>query len=282
MQCTLPLTVSVDAVPRLHHHRHEAEAKSLSSSSTFKATTLSPLQAICDLTAAVIAASVLSIPVTIFDTSIIEGIAGGGRAPSLSQRLWRKVRLMRHGVLRGYPHMVAVYTSTYAVANWTQSYYDVTTGQSPGVMKALTTTAINAPACMWKDAHYARMFGSGAAPARPFPVLSLFLFLVRDLLSMYFSFSLPTVVAQAIPSISPNVATVLCPVTSQLVISVIHIYAFDVYNRPSAPAASRALVIRQRYQETVGVRMCRVLVAYGMGSLLNTHVRADLHTRAFL
>ena len=73
--------------------------------------------------------------------------------------------------------------------------------------------------------------------------------------------------------------TLGCPMIIQLFTTVMHIHAFDVYNRPEAVGwASRVEVVRNKYVPSVSQRMARVLAAYGCGNLLNVYLRDSLHS----
>ena len=88
-----------------------------------------------------------------------------------------------------------VYTSTYTSANFTDTLC-AAYGISPVFPKLFATTLANMSTSIFKDREYTRMFGVIAKS--PFPPLSYACFFVRDVITMGFCFSLPSIVAKEI------------------------------------------------------------------------------------
>ncbi len=148
--------------------------------------------------------------------------------------------------------------------------------------------------CVYKDSRFARMFGgAGAAAATSsssaavgvVPKLSYALFAVRDSLTIFASFNLPTIIAPKLVDLPPavksrfsrlvgteaartNTAQFVTPAAIQLVSTPIHLLGLDLYNRQAR------LAFRDRYARVLrdwGVsalaRMGRIIVRYFLFSL---------------
>eukprot|EP00760_Papus_ankaliazontas_P032344 PhM_4_TR5762/c1_g1_i1/m.72462 len=254
---------------------------------------LGPLQLVADLASAFATGIAVSVPVTMIDTSIIESLKPGCPTTATSLAVeklkWGFSNWFRIWQLKGYGVMCVVYVNTYVVANLTQTYYD-SRQQDAGITKAIATGCANIPLTAWKDARYAPIFG--IAQAKGFPMLTLVLFLVRDFLTMVFSFTLPKRLTTYLNDRFPGtfslnqmyvLTTLGCPMSVQLFSSFLHIYAFDYYNRPPPQTpmlhASRWETITSKYTQAAGQRCARILTAYGAGNLLNSRIRTNLQKR---
>eukprot|EP00759_Apiculatamorpha_spiralis_P004036 PhF_6_TR12282/c0_g1_i1/m.19493 len=248
---------------------------------------------LADTASACITAGIMvSVPVTIIDTSIIEGLRPDNKAAATTlitdKVKWVGKNFYRFWRLKGFYQMFVVYSGTYMVANWCQSFFDLKKSE-PGVYKALATTCVNAPLTTWKDYCYAPMFGT-PSNNRAFPVISLILFFVRDLLTMYFSFTMPKVLKNYFEgTIDPKLmyygGSIGCPLFIQIFSTVMHIYAFDLYNRPSpneqgetVKGSERVALLKKKYPTALFQRWGRIFVAYGCGTMVNTEVRFRLHS----
>lgn len=124
----------------------------------------------------------------------------------------------------------------------------------------------------------------GTRPPAGLPAASWALFFARDIFTIGAGFVLPEYVAaelhrrrlvDGLPA-ATKVATLLSPVTAQLVLTPVHLLALDIYNHAERDAGARARRIGGAYASLTGTRMARVLFAYGAGGIVNTAVRERL------
>ena len=125
-----------------------------------------------------------------------------------------------------------------------------------------------------KDKAFAQHFG--VINAKSFPLISLSLFFMRDLITIGASFSYPPVLARWMQdkySFSEHGSKILaqlaCPVMVQLLVTPLHLLGLDLYNREGEGLWSRTRKVTSQYPKIVGMRMLRFLPAYGIGGVLN-------------
>jgi hypothetical protein len=174
--------------------------------------------------------------------------------------------------------ITVVYSGTYVAANLTQLACELrgTPWQLP---KFIATSSANIGLSMAKDRAFAKLYGKLGTPARPFPILALGLFAVRDSMTVFASFNLPPVISPIIESfgVSRTIARsgvqLVTPVAMQLFCVPFHLYALDLYNQPNADFSSRLGFLRREYTKTVFARWARILPAYGIGGVINTELQ---------
>ncbi|MCJ1284576.1 hypothetical protein MMC26_003909 [Xylographa opegraphella] len=110
-----------------------------------------------------------------------------------------------------------LYFGTYTTANLTDTITSTITALpastvSAGPAKFLATTATNMSLCLYKDAQFARMFGSHSSTStlkKVVPKTALALFALRDSLTVFASFNVPPLLAPVLGS--QNAAQFLAP-----------------------------------------------------------------------
>eukprot|EP00842_Homolaphlyctis_polyrhiza_P000974 jgi/Hompol1/1878/HPOL_004979-RA len=144
-----------------------------------------------------------------------------------------------------------VYSGTYIVANSIQAICDRRSipWQIP---KFIGSSVANVSLSVAKDLYFTRAFGTG--PARPVPFGSYSLYTVRDSLTIFASFNLPTLLAAQLrsntklsQSSADTISQLVAPCAIQLVSTPLHLYGMDLYNRPSANTNDRAVFIKKEY-----------------------------------
>lgn len=202
-----------------------------------------------------------------------------------------------------------------------QSYSTVT----PGPAKFITTTAVNMAICVYKDARFAKIFGASPPPAQlatrsqshlqnraystasiphtalraptpaqpiaapTIPKVSYSLFCLRDSVTIFASFNVPTLIAPSIPdfiastpSMKAATAQFACPALMQFFSTPMHLLGLDLYNRQppgGLPWADRVARIRRDYISSSFARMGKIVPAYGVGGVVNVRMRATLMER---
>lgn len=159
-----------------------------------------------------------------------------------------------------------------------------------------STFLVNVPLGVWKDLRFAEIFGAGgsapraAASAavstpRKLPRAATATFLVRDAVTIFGSFTLPTWVSAAVPDglmASPHAKATLTqltvPVMSQLVASPIHLIALDYYDRQQRlPFSDRIAKTREHVPSTIVMRCIRIIPAFSVGCVANLELRSLFH-----
>lgn len=166
-----------------------------------------------------------------------------------------------------------LYATTYAVANTVDT---LATSSGSGHVSSIvlaSTCLINIPLGVWKDLRFAQLFGIGKVPVavgatsaaaaahisqpRRLPSSATMVFLARDTLTLFGSFTLAPWLAASLP----HDLTDLC-------------------NRPyRVPWRARMKQISHSLISTTAVRCVRILPAFGFGCLTNTALRDCLHDK---
>lgn len=178
--------------------------------------------------------------------------------------------------------VLGLYFSTYATANIVETtceQHSVDASKTP-MYKFAATTIVNIFLCVYKDKVFASMFGVSAN--KSLPKLSYLLFAARDSLTIAASFTAPGYIANALQNNSiisseksANViAQLLCPAAVQLASTPVHLFALDLYNRPSVSMALRSQLIKKEYVKSTLARVGRIGPAFGIGGVGNTFFRS--------
>jgi hypothetical protein len=146
--------------------------------------------------------------------------------------------------------------------------------------KFLATTLFNMSLCIYKDRAFTRIFGASAS--RALPKLSYFLFAARDSLTIAASFNAPSYVANyfqeqgwtSSEKTASVIAQLLCPAAVQFVSTPIHLYALDLYNRPTVTFGMRGQLIKNEYFKSTLARVGRIGPAFGIGGVGNSYFRS--------
>ncbi|KAI8984523.1 hypothetical protein BDF20DRAFT_860382 [Mycotypha africana] len=237
-----------------------------------------------DLFAAVSSAGMVAPFIAIVDRSIIENLNGKRKLMDGLKYGLRSFasQPFTFTTSRQFRIVLGLYSSTYLTANvvdTTCEQYNVDPTSS-SLYKFIATSAVNIVLCVAKDKVFTRMFGQGAA--RPFPKLSYLLFAARDSLTIAASFTAPSYIAGWLQrqqwtstEKSANVVSQLvCPSAVQFISTPFHLYALDMYNRPSIALAARAQLVRSEYLKSSLARIARIGPAFGIGGVGNQFFRS--------
>ncbi|ORX92688.1 hypothetical protein K493DRAFT_303159 [Basidiobolus meristosporus CBS 931.73] len=268
------------------------DSKTLSTSSLVKAATYGTVQTnagpkynyngllLTDLSAALVSSTFVSPLVAIIDKSVVSNASG---RQSLGEGLKAGLKDLftaPHKFFRQPTFMImfAVYSGTYAIANWTETicnHYD----QPWQFPKFVTSSIANIGLSLLRDKLLAQWFGS-SAKARPLPPLSYGCFVARDCLTIAASFNLPPAIA---PWLQKQVgwtrdnceiaAQLITPVGVQFLSTPLHLTGLDLYNRPGIAAAQRIAFLKKETGPTTAIRMVRILPAFSLGGVANKWMR---------
>lgn len=216
-----------------------------------------------------------------------------------------------------------LYTGTYLTANTIDTITSTLRDKPfstvfPGTAKFLATTSVNMGICVYKDAVFAKLFGASSSSStsqsssstttstakesffsqspstchphgqtKTVPKISYTLFCLRDSITIFASFNIPSLIAPYIPdtlAMSPSTKTALaqfsCPALMQFVSTPMHLLGLDLYNRQPAGGLSfwgdRWPRIRRDYVSSSFARMGKIVPAYGVGGVVNVRMREGL------
>ncbi|KAF9878794.1 hypothetical protein CkaCkLH20_03694 [Colletotrichum karsti] len=251
-----------------------------------------------DLTAGAFSAILISPAVTILDRAVVERTSTGrplirGLRSQLSSAL-RRPRSFFLGKPLGI--VWTLYAATYVTANAATTLaerYDGAAAVSTATFAS--TFLVNVPLGVWKDLRFAEIFGSSSSASgatavsttpRGLPRAATATFLIRDAVTIFGSFTLPTWVSAAIPdsvTASPHAKATLTqltvPVMSQLVASPIHLIALDYYERQrKLPFSDRVAKTKEHVPSTIVMRCIRIIPAFSIGCVANLEFRSMFHT----
>lgn len=215
---------------------------------------------------------------TVVDKAIVQQAAGThtvlqSSRESLGQMIRRPVSYVRSPM---FLMMWGVYAATYTAANslntMVEFYSDKKTKRhSNKTVIFLGTTLVNSSSSLMKDRAYAKMFGTiGAAPRMP--LVTYGLWATRDCMVIGSSFILPSMLAGN-EGYRRTIAQILFPVLTQAVAGPVQLLGLDFYNRPHVTLTQRIALVRRNFSSILVARVARILPAYGIGGVGNTHLR---------
>lgn len=169
-----------------------------------------------------------------------------------------------------------VYGSTYTAANAIDSLckiYNV----SDIIPKMVGVTAVKIYTSIIKDRAFAYSYGKPVN--NKVGPISLFLWLIRDLILMTCAFVLPSRISPMIEksgfseSNARKLSQISLPVSFQLFLTPIHLLGYDYYNFKNRRFPERVTYISSIYFSAIGIRMLRMGIAYGIGGNNNLMFR---------
>ncbi|SPJ87817.1 uncharacterized protein FTOL_12286 [Fusarium torulosum] len=246
-----------------------------------------------DLAAAAFASALVTPWVTAIDKLVFNKATSGTSAMSSMRKWVSKPKATFASLFLPF----LVYFGTYATANMFDSFNAVQYDCDPSIVcssaaKFAATTTVSSGLSIFKDAYFSRMACGGATP-----LLSYALFTLRDAVTIYASFNLPTVIAPKLAefpfaSITPfanifqsddsrlKMAQLFMPAASQIVSTPIHLLGLDVHARQVRMTIRERMSVIKRYTcFATPLRMIRVLPSFGIGSVANTGLRRNMMTR---
>lgn len=186
---------------------------------------------------------------------------------------------------RGRPYLAvaSVYSATYVTANIVMTWTEKAKIQEASAYKLAATSTVNVLAGVTKDSMFAIWFGVAGATVSPlsFPLASWSMFVFRDVMTIGAGFIFPQLLGASLHekkifesrAAADTLAQLSVPMVAQLVLTPIHLYALDIYNRPGESVPSRLASIRQLYNQSTAVRVGRVASIYGIAGVGNKFFR---------
>ncbi|KAH9988647.1 hypothetical protein F4779DRAFT_632262 [Xylariaceae sp. FL0662B] len=211
-----------------------------------------------DITAAAIAATIVTPSMVIIDRAVVENIS---QKKPLVRSLWVRTKLAaRHPLqlvmCRPFAIMWMLYAATYGIASVSDTL-----------------------ARRWLKMHTAPLYGV--------PRAATLIFLIRDCFTIFGSVTLPPKVSSLIPDdfgfgrlSKETMSQLMVPVLSQLVASPIHLVGLDMVNRQEPGISLRNRVTHNRggLLPTTVMRSLRILPSFGLGIITNTEMRRFFHS----
>ncbi|KAI8365266.1 uncharacterized protein BYT42DRAFT_505818 [Radiomyces spectabilis] len=237
-----------------------------------------------DVGAAAASSAMVAPFIAVVDRSIIENLNGKRALMTGLKEGLKTVFTQPHRFVATpqFQLVFGLYFSTYITANLvdtTCEQHSVETGKA-AMLKFMATSTVNMLLCIYKDRSFTRMFG--ASTTRKLPFLSYLLFAARDSMTIAASFTAPVYFASKLQEYnivgsakSAGVtAQLICPASVQFLSTPLHLYALDLYNRPSVTGGQRVSLIRKEYFKSTLARCARIGPAFGIGGVGNTFARS--------
>ncbi|KAF2264025.1 hypothetical protein CC78DRAFT_533477 [Lojkania enalia] len=227
------------------------------------------------------------------DKGIIENSSGRATLgtslkTSLAQMLFRPYSFF---FSRPFALVAALYCGTYLTANSIDTASSTVSNKSftsttAGTSKFVATSATNLALCLYKDNAFTQTFGNPAASSRPVPLPTFALFTIRDCLTIFASFNMPSILSphldrkmteemkKYVSAISA--AQFVTPAAVQWVSTPLHLLGLDMYNRHGMRWQDRASIVVKNWGKSAFARMGRIIPAFGFGGVVNIKVRRTL------
>jgi hypothetical protein len=238
------------------------------------------------------AAAVLVCPiVAAVDKAVAESLSG-------EKKLWESFFSTLRG-MAGSPgaslrrpefrYVWALFAGTYMINNVVCSMEQATDESMPRT-KTFSVFAGNMALAMWKDAAFARIFGSGSGATAPkVPPAAYGAWAARDVLGMGVVFALPPVVAPYVADATglsqrsaETVSQFVLPMAVQPLVAPFHQLGYLVSYSPGAPLAAHLAEVRKTLNGVVVARWIRGFPPYCIGATANKNIRYELRSAAGL
>jgi hypothetical protein len=194
-----------------------------------------------------------------------------------------------------------VYGGTYLTANTLDTFVSTTQNRpatyvTSGAGKFFASSSANIGLCIYKDQVFTRLFGPRGAVPRPVPLPSYLLFTIRDCMTIFASFNVPSLLGPVLTkhlgdevekyASGQTIAQFLAPAVVQSVSTPLHLLGLDIYNRPAATATTAGPAWRSRWEMvcknwaiSAAARVGRIVPAFGFGGVVNVKMRRNLMDR---
>lgn len=224
----------------------------------------------CGVTSSLLVAPIM----TIIDTAVIKTQIHSlnlkqAFSESIQDYATRKIKIGKpFGI------MFLVYGSTYSTANLTEYTCKVMNVDSK-LPTLFLTSAVNIASISYKDKEYTKLFNQ---QKRNFPKASYGLFALRDCMTIASSFTFKKDAMDILQHYVPHnfadlVASLVLPMSIQLLSTPLHILAIDLYQRPKETIKNRFHHIQSMYSSVCGGRILRVIPAFCLGGFVNDMLR---------
>jgi hypothetical protein len=234
-----------------------------------------------DVLAAAATAFCVAPAISILDQAIVQNASGTKTIPasikdSLTLMIQRPVKFVRSPA---FLLLWGVYGGTYMAVNLATTVCDKkqATDRERHLVKFFGVSSVNIVLNVSKDRLFAKMFGSGVP--RPVPWKSIGTFAARDSMTVFASFNVAPMVAEALVGAevagARTIAQLFCPVAMQWISAPLHLLGLNWYNRPEKGVAisDRVRFIQSEYFPTALARSARIFPAFGLAPLMNAPLR---------
>ncbi|KAH6685950.1 hypothetical protein F5X68DRAFT_17778 [Plectosphaerella plurivora] len=250
-----------------------------------------------DALSAACAGTMVAPIVTMIDRSIMENASGRDTLLNSIKSSIRTLVTRPQTFIFSKPAALifCLYGGTYLTANTIDTASSTmankpATTVTAGAAKFAASSTANIGICIYKDQVFVRMFGPPGVVPRPVPLPSSALFAVRDCITMFSSFNVPSMLGPWLDErMSENlrkaasgmtVAQFAVPAAVQLASTPLHLLGLDLYNRPTSEGTvtwrNRWATVRKTWAVSVVARIARIVPAYGFGGVVNTKIRRNL------
>lgn len=231
-----------------------------------------------DVIAAVVSSLTVAPAISIIDQAIFSN-ASGKQTLVNSIKSSLKTMVLSPATFFRAPQFLwiwGVYSGTYIVANSCESiskHFKV----EPSLPKFIGSSITNISLSLLKDGYYTRKFGT--ISKHPVGLGSYACYAIRDSSTILASFILPKHATQLLvdrgydQKFSSVAAQLTVPCMMQFASTPLHLYGMDLYNNPGASGHARVMFVKREYLKTVAARIGRILPAFGIGGVVNTHLR---------
>ena len=271
-------------------------------------TMLSAQMLLADCASAIVVSGLVGIPISIIDFSVMAKVSGV--VPSMGVQIKAGVKaLFTNPAIfflrdtpttyynRVYRLCFTVYLGTYITANCVRSISEGYLKQAPETVAwncGIASSIANTLLTIWKDINILRVMPaslSGAKGSNYIPMLSRGLFALRDTVTCLAAFTVVPLFKDYLMRTQPTwseyrsktTASLATPCAIQFLTTAIHIPAIK-YQRmyqpgrkwggPEGYMAGCVGALKADYAGAVRLRVPRIFFAYGLGTLLNTDLRA--------
>lgn len=230
------------------------------------------------------ASSLVSPLVSIIDKCLVQDIASPGHFLESVGKASKEMVFAPRAFFGGLSFRFTwfVYFGTYAVVNLSELALDVNRirrDEDRKRYKVGASSVANIGLLAWRDAVFAREFGSGKAP-KSTPMRTIGLFAARDSTTMFATFYAAPEAARYLQKehgVERNTAELSMalgiPVIAQFLTAPLHIHALDYFNRRQATMAERMSTLKAEMGTVCFARGLRILPAFGIGSFSNNKFR---------
>lgn len=245
-----------------------------------------------DVGAAVAVGLVAAIPVSVIDYSIISKVRGFSESSFVELKKGLTTFLLRphkfffktpenhYAVV--YRAVAVVYAFTYIFANLTRSYCDANNWNPDyiGYAVAVTSSIANIGLTVWKDGVILKVFPQKQLPV---PIPTKIAFAIRDFITCLAAFQYAPMLAarlsarykpEELPLSAGDCGQVIVPASLQVFTTVIHIVAIRYQaTNGKLTLQDASLALKKDYINSVFLRICRIVPAFGIGGIGNRNMR---------
>lgn len=226
-----------------------------------------------DVVAAALAALIAAPLVAIIDQATNLNAAGRQKLwPAMGEKLVDMVRSpMDFLGSPAFQWLFFVYGITYASANAAGTISNAL-NVNPALPVLIASTLFNMWFSILKDAAFARLYGKQDSKdkAMVIPMASYVAWFFRDIITMAFVFTIPSLLAGTLPDLWCRLSA---PIIAQYFTTPLHLLALAMFNLPTASIGVKLASVRSAFVPTVLARQLRILPAFSVAGVANQKAR---------